>query len=105
MDEKIKILVTDEKPNIKSSLPFPGMEEISQRVVEIGRDAIAKNLEKAIGNVLDLLSSIRTENESHQVSETKFSLIFDATGEVSIVSLAKGSVKGSSGLEFTIKSK
>jgi hypothetical protein len=105
MSENLRVLVDDDAPKIKGALPLPGLESLSQRVVELSGDALRASINGALQNVLSVISDVTQESESHVVSQVSFSLMFDASGEVSLVSLAKGSVKGSSGLQFTITRK
>lgn len=105
MTAQTRLLVDAEPLQMKSSLPFPGLGEIGQRVVEVSNNALQKSLDGALHNILGLLATVTTESATHMVSEVSFSLTFDASGEVSVVSLAKGALKGSAGLAFTIKAK
>lgn len=105
MVEKLRILVDEEPPRMKNALPLPGLDAIGQRVIELSGDVLKASIDGALQNVLSLISEVTQESESHVVSQVSFSLTFDATGEVSLVSLAKGSLKGSSGLQFTISRK
>ncbi|AUT74503.1 Pepco domain-containing protein [Paraburkholderia hospita] len=105
MNTKTRLLIDSEPPQMKSAFPVPGLDVMGQRVVEISNDVLKKSIDGALQNILSLLATVTTESTTHKVSEVAFSLTFDATGEVSVVSLAKGSLKGSAGLEITIKSK
>jgi hypothetical protein len=105
MNETLRILVDEEAPKMKSALGLPGLDTVGQRVVELGGDALRASVGNALQSVLSLLSDVSQENGTHVVSEVSFSLTFDASGEVSLVSLAKGALKGSTGLQFTITRK
>ena len=103
--DKLRFLVDEEEIKVKSALPIPGLEEATQAVVEISGNVLKKNLDNMLRNIFELIDTVTMENEAYFVSETRFSLVFDAEGEISIVSLAKGSLKGQTGLEFTIERK
>lgn len=105
MTATIRLLVDEDLPKMKTALPVPGFEGIGQRVVEISGEVLQRSIDGALQNILNLLSSVTAETATHEVSQVSFSLTFDATGEVSVVSLAKGALKGSTGLAFTIKKK
>lgn len=105
MTKKIKLLVNEEPPKTRSALPVPGFDALGQRVVEISTDALQKSVDGALQNIFGLLSAVTEESSTHVVTEVSFSLTFDASGEVSLLFLAKGSLKGATGLEFTIRKK
>ncbi|MCO7513807.1 hypothetical protein NJF44_09115 [Pseudomonas guariconensis] len=105
MARKIRLLVNEEPPRTKSALPVPGFDALGQRVVELGSDVLKKSIDGTLQGIFELLSEVTDESATHVVTEISFSLAFDASGEVSVVSLAKGSLKGSTGLEFTIRKK
>jgi len=104
--KKLKFLVEDgESLEIKSALPIPGLGEISHKIVELSEAAVQKGLNQVLSDVLDLLTNVTLENDAFSVSEMRFTLAFDAAGQVSIVSLAKASLTGRTGMEFTITRK
>ena len=105
MSETVRLLIDEEAPKSKSALPVPGLDVVGQRVVEISGATLRSSIDGALKNILALLSSVGDESAKHVVSEITFSLTFDASGEVSLVSLAKAALKGSTGLQFTIKRK
>ena len=105
MTDKIRFLIDEEAPKMKSALSVSGLDAMGQRVVELSSEVIQKSIDGTLQNILGLLSAVTAETPTHTVSEVRFSLTLDASGEVSVVSLAKGTLKGSAGLEFTIKKK
>jgi len=105
MTQTIRFLIDDEPPKMKGALPVPGFDGLGQRVVELSNEVLQKSIDGALQNVFGLLSAITAETSTHVVSEVSFSLTFGASGEVSVLSLAKGSLKGSTGLAFTIQKK
>jgi len=102
MVDKIRFMVDEESPKQLSAFPVPGLDGIGHRVVEVGSDIIKKSVDTTLQGILELLSSVTTETSEHVVSEVSFSLAFDASGEVSVISLAKGTLKGSTGIQFKI---
>ena len=105
MKKTVRLLVDVESPKVKGSLPLPGIADVSQKVVEVSSDALKQSASNAIDGIMMLLSEVNTETDTHVVSETKFRLVFDASGEVSIVSVVKASLSSGTGLEFVIKRK
>src|SRR4051812_13274173 len=105
MSKSLNVLVDEELPTAKSALSVPGLDSIGQRVVEISGDVLRASVDGALQSVLSLLSEVSQESETHLVSQVSFSLTFDASGEVSVLSLAKGALKGGTGLQFTITKK
>lgn len=105
MSDSLRVLVDEEPPKTRSALPLPGIDSLGQKVVALSGDVLRASIDGALRNILSMLSSVSQESATHVVSEVSFSLTFDAAGEVSLVSVAKGSLKGSTGLQFTITKK
>lgn len=101
----LRLLVDEDGLQAKSALPIPGLDAVGQRVVELGSDVLRSSIDSALQGILEILSSVNAESATHTVSEVSFNLAFDASGEVSVVSVVKGNLKGSTGLQFTIKKK
>lgn len=105
MENTIKFLVDEEEVTIKGALPLSGLDGMSQRVIELSGEAIQKSMTSTLNGVLKMVSKADIESETHYIAETKFNVVLNASGEVSIVSLAKGAVTSGVGMEFTIKRK
>jgi len=103
---RLKLLVDDpEKFEIKGALPTQNIYEIFQRTVDIGLEELENRVNESLERVLNLLSRATLESNDYEVNSVRFTLRIDASGEVSLVSLAKGSLGGQTGLEFTLTRK
>jgi hypothetical protein len=101
----IKFTVDKEDFELKQSLPLSGFSGVYNEVVELSSKTLIKSFDKTLSGIFELLEKTKTESDEHFVSQVKLNLAVDSSGEVSIVSILKGSVKGSLGLEFTIERK
>jgi hypothetical protein len=90
-------------PETRGMLPIPQLQALSGEIVELGKEAIRDSIGNALSDVMEILSSIPLQKGLLSVSEVKFTMTLDARGEVSILSLAKGSLSGSTGFQFTIQ--
>ncbi|MBI3242349.1 MAG: hypothetical protein HYZ49_08660 [Chloroflexi bacterium] len=101
--DTIRVL-TDDFSNleVKGALPGLGIDKALQVAVDVGRDSLKKSIDEILEEILHILSNAPLESDKLEVSEIKFTLSVNSSGEVSLVSLAKGSLGGQTGLEFTI---
>lgn len=107
MTKKIKI-ITDQPfdTDIKSSMSLPGIEDLlPNKLSEVTVDKFKSNIESSISELLTIFSGINTNSNKAFIDTVKFNVSIDAKGEVAIVSLLKGGISSSVGIEFTIKFK
>ena len=98
----MKIIVDQPAPETKSSLPLPGIDKISTQIIDVGSDIIKKRFHEMINDITEVLSSLKMHNEKCKISEAKFTLTFSTSGEVALMSIVKGGLSGTSGIEFTV---
>lgn len=98
----MKIIVDQQIPETKSSLPLPNFEKISTRIIDVGSDVIKSKFQETISDITEILANVKMSNEKCKISEAKFTLTFSASGEVALMSIAKGALSGTSGIEFTV---
>lgn len=104
MDDKLKILVDDVlQPTIKGALPLGNIPISTTKVLEISRSALMKSLEGTLAQVMHLVAEMPKTDRNVTLKEVVFSLAFDAKGEVSLLSVAKGSLGGQTGLTFKLE--
>jgi hypothetical protein len=100
--EKVIRFVVDDPgaPQVRSA--FPGFDQTAAKIVELGMSQLQKSTSDALESVYSLLHAIPLESGAFGVDTIRFTLRVDASGEVSIVSLAKGSLGTQAGIEVTI---
>lgn len=81
----------------------PGVVAVAQKVVQLGEETFTASVAGLVSAVASALDRVDLARSTYELADVKFSLSFDAKGEVSIVSLAKGTVAGKSGLEITLR--
>ncbi|MBS1721919.1 MAG: hypothetical protein JSS66_02810 [Armatimonadetes bacterium] len=101
----LKFVVDAPEPVVRGAMPFKDLDAFASEVVEFSSDLIKHNLDDALASILTLLEAVTTESKTHLVSEVSFSLAFDASGELAILSMAKGALKGSAGIQVVISRK
>lgn len=100
---KLRILVDDErKVEAKGAFPFDGIDNAAQKTIEIGVDSLQKNIQNTLNSIFALLSKATLQNDQFEVEHVVFSLCFDTKGEVSLVSVASGSITTQTGIQFTL---
>jgi hypothetical protein len=72
------------------------------KVVDIGVGQLQKSASDALEGIYTLLQGLPLEAGDFRVDEIRFTMRIDATGEVSIVSVAKGSLGAQAGVEVKI---
>jgi hypothetical protein len=88
----------------KSAFGLPGgLESATQKVVELSGQAFRTAVAGAVGAVAKSLESVDLPKGQFAVEEVKFTLSFDAAGEVSIFAVGKGSLASKSGIEVVLK--
>jgi hypothetical protein len=98
----MKIIVDKAVPEAKSALSLPKIDKISSQIIEVSCETIINKFQETINEVTQILSNVRMSNENCKISEAKFVLTFSASGEVALMSILKGSLAGTSGIEFTV---
>jgi len=84
-------------------LPIPGLDKVSSQIIDMGSDILKSKLQETINDIVETFSEMKLSNEKCKISEAKFTLTFGATGEVALMSIVKGALNGTSGIEFTVK--
>jgi hypothetical protein len=72
------------------------------RSINLPTRTLANAVGKLLTSVYTILSQTPLDTEQFEVTEVAFTLTVDAEGEVSLVSLAKGTLSEQSGLSFRI---
>lgn len=80
-----------------------GIGAVSQKIVEVGGEAFRSSVASIVSSVAEALEGVDLSGKAYELGDAKFVISFDAGGEVSIISLAKGSVSGKTGIEVTIR--
>lgn len=78
---------------------------LRSRSIDLPTRTLANAVGKLLTSVYAVLSQTPLDTEQFEVTEVAFTLTVDAAGEVSLVSLAKGTLSQQSGLSFKITRK
>jgi hypothetical protein len=97
------VVDAEQSSAVHSALPLPHLSSLAAQSVEISREAVCKACSSTVQDVMDVLSSLPKSKNAAKITEVKFTLMLNAGGEVSIMSLAKGHLSGATGFEFTIR--
>ena len=89
-------------PDLRETLPPSDFGIPARTAVDVALDALKSSLRPTIAKVLDLFADTPSESGPFEVTSISFQLSVEATGEVSIVSIAKGSLTGHTGIEVTV---
>jgi len=99
--KKIRILVDDlDEIEMKSALP--GLAGAYRRAVDVELDKLKNNVNSTLDGIFSLLSNVTLETKDFEVDTIRFALHINASGEISLISLAKGSLGVQEGIEFSI---
>jgi hypothetical protein len=101
----IRLLVDgDDVASAKGAFGLPpGIGTVPQKVLELSASAFQQSLKAVLSSVADALDGLDLSSRDYALADVKFCIAFDAGGEVSIVSLAKASLSGKTGIEVTLK--
>jgi hypothetical protein len=103
-NKKLRITVdTATQENVMGANPFDLGGAVSRKVVTVSADKVRREISKALSTVDEVLKNASRSAKDFDLSEVSFTLGLEASGEVSLLSLASGSVGASSGLQFTFK--
>ena len=103
-DKSISIITESyEVTELKSGLP--SIPQLVTKVVQVNEEDLRDNLDKFLGNMFNVLSSIKTESDEYEVDTVQLSLMIGATGEVAICGTLKGGISGQTSLLLTLKRK
>src|SRR4051794_8897864 len=98
----MKIVVDKSMAEVKSSLSLPNLDKISTQIIDVGSDILKSKFQETINDIAEVLSEVKLSNEKYKISEAKFTLTFNASDEVALMSIVKGALSGTSGIEFTV---
>lgn len=104
MSNTINVFVDDiSKIDKKSILPEFG--DYIKKSICVDVNTLRDNINQSLESIFEVISNVVVESQKYEVSEITFSLNISSTGEVSLVSLAKGTIGGQTGLSFKITKK
>lgn len=103
-DQSIRFRVDAPIPeNVAQALPLKNeLLQLNETILDLGIDEFGRKISDAVKKVQKAFAGLEDVAGSFKVSEVTFSLSLDAGGEVSILSLAKGSLNGSAGIEVKL---
>jgi hypothetical protein len=70
-------------------------------MVGVSVDKVRREMRGALATLSDLLDDATVVAKGYELKEVSFTLGLEASGQVSLLSLASGNVGASSGLQFT----
>jgi hypothetical protein len=97
----LKILVDDLGGTRAKGIPSAD-EVLKIFLIDIDADHVQKNLDATIRSLFSILAKSTLESNDFRVERIDFTLNINASGEVSLLSIAKGSIGSQAGLTFTI---
>lgn len=103
-NESIRFLVDAPIPE-KAAYALPSKESFLQMrelALDLPMEEVSAKVSSAVEKVQKVFSGLANLAGPFEVSEVTFSLSFDAGGEVSILSLAKGNLSASAGIEVKL---
>ena len=106
MSNTLKVLVDGpSNPDVVTRAARPSLEDllgsVAGKAIEMDVHAMGKALSSAYGKVLESLSNLPSR-EGYNLQSVSFSLVIDATGEISLASTVSGTLKTQAGLTFVI---
>ena len=103
-DKKLRITVdTVTQDTVIGANPFDMGAAVSRKVVSVSADKVRREIRKALGTVDEVLKDASHAAKDFDLAEVSFTVGLEASGQVSVLSLASGNVGASSGLQFTFK--
>lgn len=104
---KISVLVDNEQSvPVRGALPLGGMlNQVMSTVTEIDRELLRRNFSKALKDVQHVLADVTLETGNFQVEDVTLSLTIGKSGEVSLVSITKGSVSAGTCIAVRLRRK
>jgi hypothetical protein len=91
MSRKISIIV-DEGQTISIKGAAPGLQSAAAKAVEVSTDVLKTNLNERLKDLSAILSELPAEVGGYEPAEISVSLGVTTAGEVSLLSILKGSV-------------
>lgn len=89
---------------VKSALSLPGIDTLlASGAAHIEFDEFKKNLQSVVDDLVAVIAQVRPNTSGAHIDSVRFSLAVSATGEIGLFSVAKGSMSGTTGLEFCIR--
>jgi hypothetical protein len=101
--DKIRILVDVEADSGRPALPGAG--KALRAAVEVSLGVFESQLAAILPRVFSAFENATAESTNWEVDTISFSLIFDATGEISVLSVVNASLSGQTGFTVTIRRK
>lgn len=103
-DRKLKITVPEPLvDDVRGMSPFEGAGAVATKVVSVSADKVRKEIRQTLTSLKDLLADVPAIGKDYDLKEVTFTLGLEASGSVSLLSVASGNVSGSSGLQFTFR--
>lgn len=100
-DHKL-IITTDDKTDSDSSRNMlPSMASVAKSL-HVDEDKLASNFADALNSMYHILDKAELQSSNMEVKEVKFTFNVSSSGEVSLLSVAKGNMGGGMGIEVTI---
>lgn len=84
---------------------IPRAGAVGGNVLSMTTDVLNQQVGDALKAISDSVSSVEFLKSPFAVTEVRFTLAIDASGEIGLLSAARGSMSGGAGLEFTLTRK
>jgi hypothetical protein len=81
----------------------PVLQAAGEKVLVASSEGLTKGLNATLNSIVEAISGIELTENKYDIDEVTFTIGFDAAGEVGLVSFAKGSLTGRTGLQFKLK--
>jgi hypothetical protein len=103
--EEVKFLIDRVEDPAAKGMVHAAAGKALDVVVGVAADSFQRMMATIIGQIADAVTAADLSKSPFDLSEVKFTVNAGVDGELSIVSLAKGSVATQSGIEVTLRKK
>jgi hypothetical protein len=103
--DTIKLIVAqqEEQLEIRGALPLPNFGKSGNDIVEVNIAKIKDEIQSSLSSVLNLIANVKIDTPGARLKEMKFSIGITEAGEVGLFSVLKGSVSGTTSIDFLIE--
>ena len=104
-DHKIKVFVDDDfsLDDIVAKGMLPRSSEVGSHLISLAAESMKNSIAGTVQSIIDAISEVQPTSCAYDVDQVKFTLAFDANGEVGLMSVVKGGLSGKTGIELVLK--
>ena len=102
--QTINVLV-DDFSDLRTKHALSDLGSALQDMVVLDVEQLGEKIRHNLQSVAAMVSKCQYEDATFELAEVRFTLAVSRTGEVSLLSLAKGAITGQTGIEFVLTKK